>query len=150
MHKCDMNLYEIQRTESTKQSRITHAHVHASTSSQVLLGLTLLCNTGSMIQPWMSPAALAMCLHAKAVGPESPFSQSQMYNAMINPLLKVQPAAVLWHQGEENAGNPVEYRCFFSAMIKDWRSQFHLPSESEVSGILLCTCMCGGLKQQHG
>ena len=87
-----------------------------------------------MIQPWMSPKALAMCPNAKAVGPESPFSQSQMYNAMIYPLLNVQPAAVLWHQGEENAGNPVEYRCFFSAMIKDWRAQFHLPSESDLSG----------------
>lgn len=76
----------------------------------------------------MSPTALGMCPNAKAVGTGAPFSQSQMYNAMIHPLLNLAPAGVLWHQGEENSGNPVEYHCFFTAMINDWRAQFKMPT----------------------
>lgn len=94
----------------------------------VPLGLISSCWSGSMIQPWMSAAALGECPDAHAHGPDAPFSDSQMFNAMIAPLLPLQPAAVLWHQGEENAGNPVEYRCFFRALIQDWRRQFSLPA----------------------
>ena len=94
----------------------------------VPVGLISSCWSGSMIQPWMPPSALARCPAAKAVGDGPPFSQSKMYNAMIAPLRNLQPAAVLWHQGEENSGNPVEYRCFFTAMITDWRAKFGLPA----------------------
>eukprot|EP00037_Helgoeca_nana_P004339 m.44880 g.44880 ORF g.44880 m.44880 type:complete len:549 (+) comp15079_c0_seq2:30-1676(+) len=94
----------------------------------VPIGLVSSCWSGSMIQPWMSPTALGMCPNAKAVGTGVPFSQSQMYNAMIHPLLNLAPAGVLWHQGEENSGNPVEYHCFFTAMINDWRAQFKMPT----------------------
>lgn len=77
-----------------------------------------------MIQPWMSAAALDACPDAKAKGAGAPFSDGEYFNGMINPLLPFQPAAVLWHQGEENAQNPVEYNCFFRAMINDWRQKF--------------------------
>jgi len=40
-----------------------------------------------------------------------------MFNAMIAPMANLQPAAMLWHQGEENSGKPVEYGFFFKAMI---------------------------------
>lgn len=76
----------------------------------------------------MPPSALARCPAAKAKGNSSPFSDSQMFNAMIAPLTPTQPAAILWHQGEENSGNPVEYRCFFTSLIEDWRMQFQLVS----------------------
>ena len=75
----------------------------------VPIGLISSCWSGSMIQPWMRPSALGDCPAAKAKGSRAPFSDSQMFYAMIAPLTKFQPAAVLWHQGEENSGNPVEY-----------------------------------------
>eukprot|EP00035_Acanthoeca_spectabilis_P015490 m.309843 g.309843 ORF g.309843 m.309843 type:complete len:361 (+) comp16371_c1_seq22:6089-7171(+) len=96
----------------------------------VPIGLISSCWSGSMIQPWMPPEALAACPAAQDTGTASPFSDSQMFNAMISPLLHFEPAAVLWHQGEENSGNPVEYRCFFKSMIEEWRRQFGLPSMS--------------------
>ena len=80
-----------------------------------------------MIQPWMSPAALRACPAAKAKGNQAPFEDSQMFNAMIFPLSKLRLSAVLWHQGEENSGNPVEYNCFFKSMISDWRATFKQP-----------------------
>ena len=93
----------------------------------VPIGLISSCWSGSMIQPWMPTHALDACPAAKAKGSRAPFSDSQMFNAMIAPLTKFEPAAVLWHQGEENAGNPVEYHCFFKALITEWRAAFALP-----------------------
>lgn len=93
----------------------------------VPIGLISSCWSGSMIQPWMSPAALAACPAAQAKGSESPFQDSMMFNAMIAPLRRLKLSAVLWHQGEENSGNPVEYSCFFKSMISDWRATFGLP-----------------------
>eukprot|EP01043_Picozoa_sp_COSAG02_P057434 COSAG02_NODE_6972_length_3256_cov_1.597403_4_plen_410_part_00 len=93
----------------------------------VPIGLISSCWSGSMIQPWMSSAALAACPAAKAKGSAAPFQDSMMFNAMIVPLRKLKLSAVLWHQGEENAGNPVEYKCFFKSMIRDWRSTFGQP-----------------------
>jgi hypothetical protein len=30
----------------------------------------------------------------------------------------------VWHQGEENSGQPVDYECFQPAMIRDWQQTF--------------------------
>jgi hypothetical protein len=32
---------------------------------------------------------------------------------MVAPLLKLQPTAVVWHQGEENSDDGADYKCFF-------------------------------------
>jgi sialate O-acetylesterase len=55
---------------------------------------------------------------------------TQLWNAMIHPLLPMRFLAALWYQGEANAGDPPSYSCRFPAMIADWRRKFDLPELS--------------------
>jgi sialate O-acetylesterase len=48
-----------------------------------------------------------------------------LYNAMIFPLLNYRIKGVIWYQGESNAGEPLEYRKLFPALIKDWRENWN-------------------------
>ena len=57
---------------------------------------------------------------------------SEIWNAMIYPLLPMRFDGVIWYQGEANAGDPVSYACRFPAMIADWRIKFDLPNLSFV------------------
>ncbi len=47
-----------------------------------------------------------------------------IYNAMIAPLLPMAMRGVIWYQGESNAGQPLEYRSLFPALITDWRNRW--------------------------
>jgi len=47
------------------------------------------------------------------------------YNGMIHPLHKFPIKGVIWYQGESNAGSPEGYSEKFSAMITDWRKNWH-------------------------
>jgi sialate O-acetylesterase len=51
----------------------------------------------------------------------NPGTPSVLYNAMIHPLLPFPIKGAIWYQGESNAGQPMQYRILFPAMIKDWR-----------------------------
>jgi sialate O-acetylesterase len=55
---------------------------------------------------------------------KSPF---RLYNAMIAPLVPYTLKGVIWYQGENNAGNALQYRRLFPAMINNWRSDFKNP-----------------------
>jgi sialate O-acetylesterase len=55
---------------------------------------------------------------------------TQLWNAMIHPLLNMRFVGTLWYQGEANAGDPASYACRFPAMIADWRKKFNLPDLS--------------------
>lgn len=55
---------------------------------------------------------------------KSPSRPSNLYNAMIAPLLPYAIRGVIWYQGETNRGNPRLYRKLFPAMIADWRFQW--------------------------
>lgn len=55
---------------------------------------------------------------------------TQLWNAMIHPLLPMRFIAAIWYQGEANAGEPGSYSCRFPAMIADWRRKFDLPDLS--------------------
>lgn len=57
---------------------------------------------------------------------------SEIWNAMIYPLLPMRFDGAIWYQGEANAGDPVSYACRFPAMIADWRIKFELPNLSFV------------------
>jgi hypothetical protein len=46
---------------------------------------------------------------------------------MVAPLLALKPSAVVWHQGEENSEEGIEYTCLFNAMVADWRKRFEAP-----------------------
>ena len=51
---------------------------------------------------------------------------SQLWFAMIHPLINMRFSAALWYQGEADAGDPTFYACRFPAMISDWRRKFDL------------------------
>ena len=48
-----------------------------------------------------------------------------LFNAMLAPLFNYKIKGVIWYQGESNAWNPGEYEKLFSAMIVDWRKNWH-------------------------
>lgn len=52
---------------------------------------------------------------------EDPNVPSTLYNAMIHPIVPLAIRGAIWYQGESNAGDPVQYRALFPAMIEDWR-----------------------------
>jgi sialate O-acetylesterase len=50
---------------------------------------------------------------------------SYLWNAMINPLKRIQLKGFLWYQGESNGGyNRDLYQCSFPTMIDSWREEF--------------------------
>lgn len=91
------------------------------------IGLISSAYSGSMIQSWMSTRAIKACPDAKLLHPPRFGGQGQWWNGMIAPILPLVPTAVVWHQGEENADDAVDYKCFFQAMIKDWREAAQAP-----------------------
>lgn len=74
---------------------------------------------------------------AKASFPRSPATPAaerlvatDLFNAMINPLVPYGVKGVLWYQGESNTARAWQYRESFPALIHDWRAhwgQSHLP-----------------------
>jgi sialate O-acetylesterase len=52
-------------------------------------------------------------------------SASDLYNAMIHPLLGFGIKGTIWYQGESNAGQAHRYRVLFPAMIKSWRDRWN-------------------------
>ncbi|MBC3786629.1 sialate O-acetylesterase [Spirosoma utsteinense] len=49
---------------------------------------------------------------------------TQLFNAMINPLVPYAVAGAIWYQGESNAGRAYQYRRTFPLMIQDWRQHW--------------------------
>jgi sialate O-acetylesterase len=49
---------------------------------------------------------------------------SQLYNAMISPLVQFSIAGAIWYQGEANAGAAFKYRSLFPGMINNWRNKW--------------------------
>lgn len=49
---------------------------------------------------------------------------TQLYNAMIHPLIHYSIRGVIWYQGESNASRAYQYRSLFPAMIQNWRSDW--------------------------
>lgn len=49
---------------------------------------------------------------------------SQLYNAMIAPIIRYAIKGAIWYQGESNAGESYKYRSLFPEMINDWRTKW--------------------------
>jgi len=91
---------------------------------------------GTVIQAWSSPKALTECAgldeeisedYEKERGPNDP---SQLWNAMIVPLLPMRSRGTIWYQAEQNVGQTAYYTCAFPAMISDWRTNWgYTPQE---------------------
>ncbi|WP_205499796.1 sialate O-acetylesterase [Rufibacter psychrotolerans] len=58
----------------------------------------------------------------KPTNPTSNKAPSQLYNAMIAPLVPFTSKGVLWYQGESNSDRAYQYRTLFPAMIANWRT----------------------------
>jgi sialate O-acetylesterase len=49
---------------------------------------------------------------------------TQLFNAMLNPLIPYAIEGAIWYQGESNAGRAYQYRRTFPLMIQDWRQHW--------------------------
>ena len=56
------------------------------------------------------------------------YEPTGLYNGMIAPLQKLKFAAILWYQGESDAGSPQNYRLRFRELIESWRKLFKQPN----------------------
>jgi sialate O-acetylesterase len=67
--------------------------------------------------------ALAAKAGEKFDKPEPRFGwrPTELYNAMIAPLLPFPLRGAIWYQGESNAGRAEQYRSLFPDMIRNWR-----------------------------
>lgn len=90
----------------------------------------MICSSwgGSRIEAWMKhetitefPAAYEQTTQPK-VSPNQ--RASNLYNAMIAPLLRTTIKGVVWYQGESNCINSQDYAALQSAMVKSWRTDF--------------------------
>jgi sialate O-acetylesterase len=52
-------------------------------------------------------------------------NSSDLYNAMIHPLIRYAVKGAIWYQGESNAGQAYRYRTLFPTMIKSWRTAWN-------------------------
>ena len=55
------------------------------------------------------------------------YKPTVLYNAMVNPFIKLPVAGTVWYQGESNVTRRNEYGPLLTAMIKDWRAKFGQP-----------------------
>ncbi len=72
---------------------------------------------------WLyKPSALSTDFGLRDVGPNA--FPSQLYNAMIAPLVKYAIKGAIWYQGESNADEAALYKSMFPAMITNWRNKW--------------------------
>ena len=68
----------------------------------------------------------------KPTSPENnPGTPSVLFNGMIAPIIPYGIEGAIWYQGEANAGNPLQYRELFPAMITDWRTRWAAANPDE-------------------
>jgi sialate O-acetylesterase len=92
----------------------------------VPIGIINSSSSGSSLEQWMSPAALAPfpADTGASTGPGDPWAPSSLFNAMIEPLLPYAIRGTIWYQGEADVGRSADYAVRFPAMIKAWRAHF--------------------------
>lgn len=77
---------------------------------------------GTAAQRWTPKEVLAGDEQLKRYAEEK--NVSDLYNAMIHPLLPFRIRGAIWYQGESNAGQAKRYEILFPAMIKSWRDRW--------------------------
>lgn len=53
---------------------------------------------------------------------------SGLFNAMISPLVRFPVKGVLWYQGENNSGHPMNYSKLLTGLAESWREKWGNPS----------------------
>lgn len=64
------------------------------------------------------------------LGPNHSFKPGFMWQAGIEPLLRLPIRGVIWYQGESNAESPAQveqHRDLFELLVQDWRAQWRQP-----------------------
>ena len=105
---------------------------------------------GTPLRSWSPPEAIADC--PSGGPPESvinvnetgvayptkyggyPSSGSILWNSMIVPFLRTNIKGAIWYQGESDCDNdhaPI-YACLFPAMISNWRTRWHIASNTSL------------------
>lgn len=107
--------------------------VYRGLGGAVPVGLVASDWGGQRVEAFSSPDAMADTTCGGTVPGAAPSQPpaanpgtSQLWNAMIYPLLPMRFAGATWYQGEANAGDPAGYACRFPAMIADWRRKMDL------------------------
>ncbi|GAB3887360.1 sialate O-acetylesterase [Spirosoma agri] len=73
---------------------------------------------------------------------------TQLFNAMLSPLIPYAIEGVIWYQGESNAGRAYQYRKAFPLMIQDWRQRWG--SDFPFLFVQLASFNAGNGDSQHG
>ena len=56
--------------------------------------------------------------------PRAPWKPTELFNAMIAPLIPYTIQGAIWYQGESNAGHAWQYRTLYADMIRNWRNDW--------------------------
>ncbi len=99
-----------------------HFGVALNKQLKVPIGLISTNVGGTAAQRWTSKQVLNSVPELEKYLNEK--ESSNLYNAMIHPLVPYAIRGATWYQGESNAGNAHRYRTLFPAMIKNWRDDW--------------------------
>ncbi|MDP4209258.1 MAG: sialate O-acetylesterase [Bacteroidota bacterium] len=92
-------------------------------SSAADMFLSLGATQISLAGEWkFKPAVTSIQYDFKDAGPN--VFPSQLYNAMVAPMIQFPIKGVIWYQGEQNAGEPKSYYTLFPEMIQNWRNKW--------------------------
>jgi sialate O-acetylesterase len=100
-----------------------HFGVALQKQLNVPIGLISTNVGGTPAQRWTPKEVLESTPELKPHAAEK--NASDLYNAMIHPLLSYSIRGAIWYQGESNAGQAYRYRVLFPAMIKSWRDRWN-------------------------
>lgn len=83
--------------------------------------------TNNLIQDWVRERAQHNCGGLKSDRQAHPYHIGYLFESGICPLEGLQPAGVIWYQGESNAHNIEAHERIFPLMVESWRNFFRSP-----------------------
>lgn len=97
----------------------------------VPIGLLDVSYSGSCVEAWMSKETSGPFEGAEIPGPTDSIdifnrTPTALFNGMLHPLIGFSIKGAIWYQGETNYINPDEYLERFPAMVREWRSLWHI------------------------
>jgi sialate O-acetylesterase len=116
----------------------------AQKRQNVPVGVIISCQGSTPIEAWMPETAVQQIEPEDKPLPEGalliekaalsayfkafkPIPAAAFYNAMIAPLIGYPLTGVLWYQGENNAGHPINYSRLLAGLVGAWRQDWHSP-----------------------
>jgi sialate O-acetylesterase len=81
---------------------------------------------GTRVEAWSSAQANSVCYPGGTPPDNGANGATVLFNAMINPFIRMPIFGAIWYQGESNSGNAGMYSCSIRAMVQDWRSRWNM------------------------